>query len=126
MSYQKFLAIGNVGKVDIKTLNDNTKVATVTLATSEKYTDRNGEKHENTEWHNIVCWRKQAELVEKYVKKGDKLFIDGKLRTRKYTNRDGEEKYVTEIVADTIQFLGGKSENAQVSEDLPPDDDLAF
>ena len=124
--------IGNVGKnPDIRTIDQGgqqVKVASFTIATSEKYTDRNGQSHENTEWHSCVCWRKQAELIEKYVSKGDKLFIEGKLRTRKY-EKNGEDRYVTEVVVDTMQFLGKKqekNEQPQMQESAPADDDMPF
>lgn len=120
MSYQKLILLGNVGRIDIQTIGENT-VAKVSLATSEKYKDRNGEEHENTEWHNLVLWRKQAELVEKYVNKGDQLFVEGKLRTRKYTTKDGEERQTTEVVVDTIQFIkrGDKPKQESYQDDMP-------
>ena len=79
MSYQKLTLLGNVTEPEVKEVNGN-KVASFRLAASEKYTDRNGETHENTEWFSIVCWRKQADLIEKYVHKGDLLFIEGKIK----------------------------------------------
>ena len=114
------ILLGNVGRIDIQTIGENT-VAKVSLATSEKYKDRNGEEHENTEWHNLVLWRKQAELVEKYVNKGDQLFVEGKLRTRKYTTKDGEERQTTEVVVDTIQFIkrGDKPKQESYQDDMP-------
>lgn len=114
MSYQKFIALGNVGQVNARDVN-NVKVVSFSLAVSEKYTDRNGQAHENTEWFNVVCWRKTAELVEKYVKPGDRLFVDGKLKKRKYTDKDGNEKTVMDVVADSVQFLGKKESNSQTA-----------
>lgn len=134
MSYQKLTLLGNVTEPEIKDVN-GVKVATFRLAASEKYVDRNGEPHENTEWFSIVCWRKQAELIEKYVHKGDQVFIEGKLKTRKYTTRDGDERSVTDVIPDVIKFAGGKKEyksNDAPSQDSPQDtpqdgqDDLPF
>ena len=111
MALNKVLLIGGVGAdPEIRDAN-GTKVASLRVATSEKYTDRNGEKHEQTEWHSVVAWRNTAELIEKYVHKGDTIFVEGKLRTRKYTTQNGD-RYVTEVVVDNLQFFPKKnSEN---------------
>ena len=114
MSYQKFIALGNVGQVNVRDVN-GVKVASFSLAVSEKYTDKNGQAHENTEWFNVVCWRKTAELVEKFVQKGDRVFVDGKLKMRKYTDKDGNEKSVMDVQADSVQFLGKKESNNQTA-----------
>lgn len=97
--------IGNAGKdPEVRNVQGGAKVAQFTLATTEKYKDRNGEQKENTEWHNIVTWNKAAEFAEKYVKKGSSLYVEGKIRTRSY-EINGEKKYLTEIIADRIQLL---------------------
>lgn len=110
MSLNKVMLIGNVGRdPEIRYLDGNnggTKVATFTLATSERYRDRNGELRENTEWHNIVAWRNSADIAEKFVHKGTQLYIEGRLRTRSYTSQDGSKKYTTEITVDSLQLLG--------------------
>jgi single-strand DNA-binding protein len=108
MSVNKIILLGHCGKdAEVRMVGEN-KVATFSLATTEKYKDsKTNEWKENTEWHNIVCWRNTAELAEKYIKKGTQLFIEGKLRTRSW-EKDGEKRYVTEIVADSIQLLGKK------------------
>jgi len=107
------MLIGNVGRdPEVRYLDGNgangagTKVATFTLATSERYRDRSGELRENTEWHNIVAWRQSADIAEKYVRKGTQLYIEGRLRTRSYTGQDGVKKYTTEITVDSLQLLG--------------------
>lgn len=112
MSLNKVMLIGNVGRdPEVRYLDGNgangagTKVATFTLATSERYRDRSGEQRENTEWHNIVAWRQSADIAEKYVRKGTQLFIEGRLRTRSYTGQDGVKKYTTEITVDNLQLL---------------------
>lgn len=113
MSLNKVMLIGNVGsEPSVRYLEGNTKVASFSLATSERYKDRNGDNKENTEWHNIVAWRNLADFVEKYVHKGSQLFIEGKIRTRNYTDQAGVKKYVTEIVADGVQFVGRKGDDA--------------
>ncbi len=105
------MLIGNVGgDPNVRYLEGNAKVASFTLATSERFKDRNGEQRENTEWHNIVAWRNTADVVENYVKKGTQLYVEGKLRTRNYTDQSGVKKYVTEIMADSIQLLGRRDD----------------
>jgi single-strand DNA-binding protein len=115
MSINKVILVGNVGKdPEVKHLDSETAVANFSLATSENYTNKNGEKVENTEWHNIVCWRRLATLAENYIRKGSQLYIEGRIRTRTFDGQDGTKKYITEIYADTIQLLGRKSEQGQV------------
>lgn len=117
MSLNKVMLIGNVGRdPEIRYLEGNsqgggTKVATFTLATTERYRDRNGELRENTEWHNIVAWRQTADVVERFVKKGTQLYIEGRLRTRSYTDQQGIKKYTTEINADNLQLLGRRQDD---------------
>lgn len=108
MSLNKVMLIGNVGQdPNVRTL-ENGKVASISFATSERYKDRNGEQKEVTEWHNVQVWGKTAEFVENYVHKGDQLFVEGQIRSRKYTDRDGVERSVTEIRADNVQRIGGQ------------------
>lgn len=110
MPLNKIMLIGNVGQdpevKDLPVQNETVKSATFRLATTEKYTDRNGEKHERTEWHQVECWRKTAELIDRYVQKGTLLYVEGKLRTRSYQASDGSTKYVTYVEPDSIQLLG--------------------
>ena len=109
MSVNKAMILGNVGRDPEVREVGGAKVATFTVATTEKYKDsKSGEWKENTEWHSIVAWRNTAELAEKYIKKGTQLFIEGKLRTRSYDDNSGNKRYVTEIVAESIQLLGKK------------------
>lgn len=111
MSINKVILVGNVGKdPEVRHLDSETSVANFSLATSESYTNKNGERVETTEWHNIVCWRKLAGIAENYVRKGSQLYIEGKIKTRSY-DQDGVKKYITEIYADTLQLLGKKNEN---------------
>ena len=120
MSLNKVMLIGNVGRdPEVRYLDGNSpnaKVATFTLATTERYRDRNGELRENTEWHNIVAWRNTADVVEKFVKKGTQLYIEGRLRTRSWDDQSGNKKYTTEVIADNLQLLGKKSDNPAVQQ----------
>ena len=114
MSVNKVILVGHVGKdPEVKHLDSETSVANFSLATSENYTNKNGEKVESTEWHNIVCWRRLASLAENYIRKGSQLYVEGRIKTRSY-DQDGIKKYSTDIYAETIQFLGKKGESAQV------------
>ena len=108
MSVNKVILIGNVGRdPEVRYLDNGVAVATLTLATSERgYTLQNGTQvPERTEWHNIVLWRGLAEVAEKYVRKGDKLYIEGKIRTRSYDDQNGVKRYVVEIFADNMEML---------------------
>ena len=108
MSVNKVILIGNVGRdPEVRYLDNGVAVATLTLATSERgYTLQNGTQvPERTEWHNIVLWRGLAEVAEKYVHKGDKLYIEGKIRTRSYDDQNGVKRYVVEIFADNMEML---------------------
>ena len=110
----KAILIGNVGQdPEIRytgDVNNGTKVATFRLATTERYRDRSGNLQEHTEWHNIVVWRNTADVVEKYVKKGTQVYVEGRIRTRSWDDQTGNKRYVTEIVADTLQLLGRRPE----------------
>lgn len=113
----KVLLVGNVGKEpEIRYIDNNgsegTKVATFTMATAERFKSRSGEWQENTEWHNIIAWRQQADLIEKFVHMGSYVLISGRIRRREYTGKDGSKRTVTEIMADSIGLLG----NAQTEE----------
>ena len=127
MSLNKVMLIGNIGRdPEVKNLdgsNGSQKVATFTLATGEKYKDRNGELQEKTEWHNIVAWRNLADICEKYIRKGMQVYIEGRLRTRSWQDKDGNTRYTTEIMADNLQMLGKKEEKPSSSymdfDDLP-------
>ena len=117
MSLNKVMLIGNIGRdPEGKTLDGNNgsqKVATFTLATGEKYKDRNGELRENTEWHNIVAWRNLADICEKYIRKGMQVYIEGRLRTREWTDKENIKRYATEIMADEMKLLGRRAEGQQ-------------
>jgi len=142
MSVNKVILVGNVGRdPETRHLDKGVAVSNFSLATTENYNSKTGEKVSTTEWHNIIAWRGLAEVVEKYVKKGSQLYIEGRLRTRMY-EKDGIKHYVAEIYADTIQLLGKREGQAEIpgqpaqSEQLqavsepdfsqPEEDDLPF
>jgi len=108
----KVILIGNLGKdPEVRHLENGAVVANFPIATSESYTDKNtGQKVENTDWHNIVVWRGLAGVVEKYVRKGQKVYVEGKLKTRSWQDKDNNTRYTTEVVADELTILS-KSEN---------------
>ena len=111
MSVNKVILVGNAGKdAEVRYIDSGVAVASFPLATSENYTAKSGEKVTNTEWHNIVAWRGLAEMAGKYIQKGRQLYIEGRIRTRSYDDKDGVKKYITEILADNIQLLGRKEE----------------
>ena len=111
MSVNKVILVGNLGKdPELRYTSSGTAVATFSLATSERYKDRNGEQQEKTEWHNIVAWRNLAEICGKYLHKGKQIYIEGRIQTRSYDDRDGNKRYITEIVADQMQMLGSRDE----------------
>ncbi len=144
MSVNKVILIGNVGKdPEVRHLDSGVTVARFSLATNETYTDKSGKKVTQTEWHNIVVWSKLAEVAEKYVKAGKLLFIEGRLKTSSYDDKEGVKKYKTEIFCDTFRFLGssggtdsgGNGSHAKSGEQLsvnepeatiPEPDDLPF
>lgn len=130
----KAILIGRLGK-DPEVINlESAKKVAFSMATTEVYYDKENQKREITEWHNIVMWRGLAETAEKYLKKGDLLYIEGRIRTRSWEDKEtGQKRYITEINADTMQMLGGSRANtgsspaeSQKSEEPQADDDLPF
>ena len=115
-SVNKVILIGNLGKdPEVRRLDNGTVVASFSIATSESYTDRaTNEKREITDWHNIVVWRGLAEVVEKYVRKGSKVYIEGKLKTRSWQDKEGVTKYTTEVVVDEMTMLSRNENPSQV------------
>jgi single-strand DNA-binding protein len=149
-SLNKVMLIGNLGKdPEVRAIPSGVKVANFSIATTESYTGKDGQKVEKTEWHNIVMWRGLAEVAEKYLKKGKQIFVEGRLQTRSWDDQTGQKKYMTEIVADNMVMLGGprdggggasesysRNESAPMRESSgsssqaggppPPEDDLPF
>lgn len=117
----KVILVGNLGKdPEVRYLEGGTAVANFPIATSETYKDRtSGEKKTNTEWHNIVLWRGLAEIAEKYLKKGSQIYLEGKLRTRQWQDKEGNNRYTTEVVGDNLQMLGRKDDNSSTPSAVP-------
>ena len=110
-SVNKVILIGNLGRdPETRYTTDGAAVTNLNIATSEQWKDKSGEKQERTEWHRVVLFGRQAEIAGEYLKKGRSVYIEGRLQTRKYTDKDGVEKYSTEIVADRMQLIGGARE----------------
>jgi single-strand DNA-binding protein len=127
MSVNKVILIGNVGKdPEVRHLEGGVSVARFPLATNETYTDKSGQRVTQTEWHNIVVWRGQADIAEKYVKSGKLLYVEGKLRTNAYEDKGtGTKRYFTEVHCTNFRFLGpsgegGTSQNKEVMKDATP------
>ena len=114
MSVNKVILVGNVGRdPEIRHLDSGVSVANFSLATSESYTAKNGDRVTTTEWHNVVLWRGLADVAEKYVNKGMQLYIEGRIRTRSYDDKDGNKKYITEIYGDVMQMLGKRTDSSE-------------
>jgi single-strand DNA-binding protein len=137
----KVILLGRLGAdPEVKTLESGTKVATIRLATTERYKDKEGNQKEMTEWHNVVLWRGLADITDKYLKKGGQVYIEGRIKTRKWTDQSGADRYSTDIVASEMTLLGGApGTNTPSSESSPSrgneasqppigdiDDDLPF
>jgi len=108
-SVNKAILIGNLGKdPELRYTPSGQAVASFSIATSEKYKDKDGNWQERTDWHNIVVWGRQGENVKEYLRKGRPVYVEGRIQTRSYDDRDGNKKWITEIVAQRVQFLGGR------------------
>jgi single-strand DNA-binding protein len=117
----KVILIGRLGKdPEMRYMPNGNAVANFTMATSEAWKDKNtGEQAEKTEWHRIVAFRKLAEIIGQYVKKGSMIYIEGKLQTRKWQDQSGQDKYTTEIIADQMQMLGDKGQQTAPKQEAP-------
>ena len=110
-SVNKVILLGNLGKdPETRYTTGGEAVTNLNIATSETWKDKSGEKQEKTEWHRVVLFGRQAEIAGEYLKKGRSVYIEGRLQTRKYTDKDGVEKYSTEVVGDRMQLIGGARE----------------
>ena len=144
-SLNKVMIIGNLGKdPEVRYTAGGTAVASFSVATSEKFKNKNGDFEEKTEWHNVTLWARLAEIAGEYLSKGKTVYIEGRLQTRKWQDRDGKDRYTTEIVGEKMQMLSGKgegggggggrqgsgrAESREPSYDEPsfnPDDDIPF
>jgi single-strand DNA-binding protein len=135
----KVILVGNLGRdPELRTTTSGQPVANFTMATSRKWKDRDGQRREETEWHTIVCWGRQAEVAGQYLTKGKQIYVEGRIQTRSWDDRQtGEKKYRTEIICDNFQMLGSRgssydggdprrSEPAQAPATTPADDDIPF
>lgn len=114
MSVNKVVLVGRLGKdPEVRIMTNGESVANVTLATTESWKDKGGIKQEKTEWHNLVFYRRTAEVVGEYLKKGSQIYIEGKLQTRKWQTKEGQDRYTTEIIVNEMQMLGGKASSQQ-------------
>ena len=112
----KVILVGNLGKdPEVRHLDNGIAVANFSLATTESYTNKQGERVNQTEWHNIVLWRGLADVAEKYLKKGNSIYVEGKISTRKWEDKEGNTRYSTDIIADKMTMLGSKSDNSNTS-----------
>jgi single-strand DNA-binding protein len=110
----KAIILGNLGKdPELRFTPSGRAVARFPVATSERWTDQNNQRQEHTEWHNVVVWGKQAENCSQYLSKGRQVFVEGSIRTRNYNDKDGNKRYVTEIIARNVQFIGGAGGGGQ-------------
>ena len=111
-SINKVILIGNLGKdPETRYMPNGDAVTSITLATTDTWKDKNGEKQEKTEWHRVVLYRKLAEIAGEYLKKGCPIYVEGRLETKQWTDKQGIERYTTQIIADTMQMLGSKHDN---------------
>lgn len=135
----KVILIGNLGAdPELRYTSGNQAVADMRIATSRRWRDKNGEMQEDTQWHRIVVWGKQAEQCKEYLAKGRQVYIEGRLQTRQWEDRDGNKRYTTEVVAQTVQFLDSKKGREHtirngmegcahlMDDDLPDNDEVPF
>ncbi len=109
-SVNKAILVGNLGKdPEVRYMPSGEAIANITLATTDTWKDKSGEKQEKTEWHRVSFFGRQAEVVGEYLKKGSQIYVEGRIQTRKWQDKEGQDRYTTEIVADRMQMLGGKS-----------------
>jgi len=139
-SLNKVMLIGRLGKdPEVKFTSSGTAVCNFSLATSETFKDKSGEKQEKTEWHNVQLWQKLAEIAGEYLVKGSLVFIEGRLQTRKWQDKEGNDRYTTEIVGERMQMLGSKGDSGRSdraasgshstgseNSSMPEDDDIPF
>ena len=143
MSVNKAILIGNLGKdPELRYTSSGKAVASFSLATTDRWTSQDGQKQEQTVWHNIVAWGRQAEVIKEYLSKGRQVYIEGRIVNRSYDDKDGNKKYISEIVVQSFQFIGNRGDSGSggykqdSSGDSPPppppsdsssdDDDLPF
>ena len=113
-SVNKVILLGNLGRdPELRFMPNGDAVCNFSIATTDSWKDKAGEKQERTEWHNIVMYRKLAEIAGEYLKKGSSIYVEGRLQTRKWQTKEGQDRYTTEVIADSMQMLGGRSNASQ-------------
>lgn len=131
----KVILLGNVGAdPEFRALDGGKKVARIRVATTERYTDQQGNKQEQTEWHSVTLWGGLADVADKYLHKGSQVYIEGKIRTREWTDKDNQKRFTTEIIANEMKLLGRPKDANEAPQavapapqtPVPPMDDLAF
>jgi single-strand DNA-binding protein len=119
-SVNKTILLGNLGKdPELKFLPNGDAVCNFSIATTDSWKDKAGQKQEKTEWHNVVLYRKLAEIAGEYLRKGSSVYVEGSLQTRKWTNKEGQERYTTEVIGNSMQMLGSKSSQSTNVPDVP-------
>lgn len=125
-SVNKVILVGNLGRdAELRYTKDGTPVSTVNMATTEVWSDKQGQRNEKTEWHRVVLWGKVAESLQDYLVKGKSIYAEGKLQTRKWEDKDGNTKYTTEVRADRVVLLGGSGQRSQTREEASEAADAA-
>jgi single-strand DNA-binding protein len=115
-SYNKITLIGNVGKdPEIRSISADKKVADISIAVNDSYRDANGQQQEKTEWFRVSFWNQKAEVIEKYVRKGQQIYVEGRLRVRTYTDKEGKERYSLEVIAQDFTLLGSRQGEGEMS-----------
>ena len=125
MGVNKVFLVGNLGaNPELRYTAGQQAVANLRIATTERWTDKSGQKQEATEWHRVVVWGKQAEIVGQYLTKGRQVYVEGRIRTRQWQDQQGQKRYTTEVVAQNVQMLGGRGERSgdEAAATVPPDD----
>jgi single-strand DNA-binding protein len=124
-SVNKVILMGNLGRdPEVRFMPNGEAVCNFSIATTDSWKDKAGEKQERTEWHNIVMYRRLAEIAGEYLKKGRPVYIEGRLQTRKWQTKEGQDRYTTEIIADSMQMLGGRDDNSSSQSSAPQKDDF--
>ena len=119
-SVNKTILLGNLGKdPELKFLPNGDAVCNFSIATTDSWKDKAGQKQEKTEWHNVVLYRKLAEIAGEYLRKGSSVYVEGSLQTRKWTNKEGQERYTTEVIGNSMQMLGSKSSQSTNVPEVP-------
>ena len=117
----KVILVGNLGAdPEMRYTPAGAGVCELRLATNESWNDRNGQRQDRTEWHRIVVWGKRAEVVSKYLRKGRQVYVEGRIRTRSWDDKEGNKRYTTEIIANDVQFLGGNNARGENTDSAPP------